>query len=485
MISKLELGAHGDLPRAAPSEAGVNADEIVAFLADVEAAGLELHGMMLHKDGAVIAEGWTWPYGKDRPRVLHSVAKSVTACAVGLALEEGRFTLQDKVISFFPDDLPEVVDEKLAAMSVEDLLTMRTGHASQVSGSVWRSIDTSWIREFFKIPLVHQPGTVYVYTSAASYMLSAILTRTTGQTMHAYLKPRFFEPLGIEGEQWEIGPDGVNPGGNGWTAKTEDLLKLGVLYEQGGMWAGKRVLPQAWVSAATQAHAGGKYGYHWFVRPDGVFNAVGVFVQMCIVFPAYGATLAITGAMERSAVVWPIVERHFPKAFVDVSGASAAADARLQVKLAAMQEPHKLSSVASTLPRRISGVTYDVAANPTGVSQLRFEFSDAQCVFTLTDHDGAHTIAAGIDAWIESETDMPGRDLHHGYSMSRARVVAGAHWLDETTLEMSWIFAETAFRDTVICQFEGERVIFKRSVNVNGGALKQDDLFGLAAAKRD
>ena len=162
MISKLELGAHGDLPRAAPSEAGVNADKIVAFLADVEAAGLELHGMMLHKDGAVIAEGWTWPYGKDRPRVLHSVAKSVTACAIGLALEEGRFTLQDKVISFFPDDLPEVVDEKLAAMSVEDLLTMRTGHASQVSGSVWRSIDTSWIREFFKIPVVHQPGTAYV-----------------------------------------------------------------------------------------------------------------------------------------------------------------------------------------------------------------------------------------------------------------------------------------------------------------------------------
>jgi len=139
------------------------------------------------------------------------------------------------------------VDEKLAAMTVEDLLTMRTGHAGETSGAIWRGINASWIEEFFKIPVVHPPGAVYVYTSAASYMLSAIITRTTGETLHDYLKSRLLQPLGITGEHWDIGPDGINPGGNGLTCKTADILKFGVLHAQKGLWNGQRLLPESWV----------------------------------------------------------------------------------------------------------------------------------------------------------------------------------------------------------------------------------------------
>ena len=179
---------------------GVDADAVIAFLDAVEAAELDLHSLMIHRNGKVVVEAWRWPYRADRPRNLHSVAKSFTACAIGLALEEKRFGLDDKVVSFFPDALPAVMSDRLAALTLEDLLTMRVGHAGETSGAQWRVLGTSWIEAFFRIPIVEQPGGSFLYTSAARYMLSAVLSRVTGQTLHDYLKPRLLEPLGITGE---------------------------------------------------------------------------------------------------------------------------------------------------------------------------------------------------------------------------------------------------------------------------------------------
>src|SRR3546814_5824383 len=110
-------------------------------------------------------------------------------------------------------------------MTVDELLTMRSGHASEVSGSIWLGIATSWVREFFRLPVVYEPGIRHVYSSAPSYMLSAIVTWITGETIAAYLTPRLFEPLGMGEVQWDIGPDGVNPGGNGISIRTADALK--------------------------------------------------------------------------------------------------------------------------------------------------------------------------------------------------------------------------------------------------------------------
>src|SRR5690606_37657949 len=120
-------------------------------------------------------------------------------------------------------------------------------------------------------------------------------------------KPRLFEPLGIHDEHWDVGPDGINPGGNGLTARTADLLKLGVLHAQGGIWEGKRILPEHWVRESTRAQGGpgSIYGYHWQIRPAGAYSAIGVFVQLSTVFPEHGVTLAVTGAMDKSAVFFP------------------------------------------------------------------------------------------------------------------------------------------------------------------------------------
>jgi CubicO group peptidase (beta-lactamase class C family) len=469
------------LERAQPREVDVNAAAVEAFLDDAAATGIEIHGLMLHRGGRVVAEGWWWPYRADRPRIMHSVTKSVMASAIGLALDEGRFKLRDKVVSFFPEHLPAVVDDNLAAMTIEDLLTMRAGHAAETSGAIWRGISTSWTAEFFKIPVVHRPGTTYMYTSAASYMLSAILSRVTGQTLHDYLKPRFFAPLGITGEHWDIGPDNINPGGNGLTMKTADLLKLGVVHAQRGLWQGRRILSEAWIDRATRSHGKDNYGYQWATAADGAYLAIGIFMQFVMVFPQYQATLAVIGAQqEGSNAFLPLVQRHFPGAFEEGLPAdeAALADERLRARLVAVARPPAIVSYRSTKPAQISGKTYHVEPNTVAVTAVRFDFDEAGCDFHLTAAGTDYRVACGLD-WIESRTDVPGRELHHGYSLRSTPVVAGARWLDESTLEMTWIFAQTAFRDTVVCRFDLDRVTIERSVNVNSSALSWPTLTGV------
>jgi hypothetical protein len=460
---------------------GVNSAVVEAFLDDAATAGLEIHGLMLHRAGRVAVEGWWWPYRADRPRIMHSVTKSVMASAIGLALEEGRFKLRDKVISFFPESLPAVVDDKLASMTVENLLTMRAGHAAETSGSIWRGIHTSWTAEFFKIPVVYQPGTTFMYTSAASYMLSAILTKVTGETLHDYLKPRFFEPLGIVDERWDLGPDNINPGGNGLTMRTADLLKLGVLHAQGGLWEGRRVLSSEWIAAATRSHGPDNYGYQWVSAADDAFLAIGLFMQFVMVFPRQQATLAVIGALQEGSQFYlPVVKRYFPRAFAEQLPAAEAAkaDAHLRDRLTAVGNAPQIVSHPSQTAAQISGRSFRIEPNALGVTAVRFVFERDRCVFHLADASGEHSVICGLAGWIESDTDIPGADLHHGYALDSAVVVASARWLDENTLQMIWIFADTAFRDTVDCRFESGRVTVSRSVNVNSGALSWPRLSG-------
>ncbi len=465
------------LSRARPSDAGVDAAAIRAFVEDATAAGLELHTLMLHHRGRLVVDASWWPYRSDRPRVMHSVAKSVTACAIGLAIAEGRFGLRDRVVDFFPDEAPNPPDAKLAALTVDHLLTMRTGHAQETSGALWRNIPGSWVTEFFKIPIVHDPGTVHVYTSAASYMLAAILARTTGQTLHDYLKPRLFQPLGIEGEVWDIGPDGINPGGNGLTCKPVDILKLGILHAQDGVWNGRRILPQGWVAEATRSHGDG-YGYHWVTRPDGSYAALGVFVQMALVFPEQGSTLVVTGAIDGSDKLLPHIDRHLPCALA--GGGSPAADQSLADRLSHLCAPRALVSVPSDLPAALNGTVFVLEPNDKGVAELRFVFADGQCRFSLTDGEGTHHLVAGLDHWEEGVTGMPGQELHHGYRLGDAAVIAGARWVAANTLELEWIFRDTAFRDTVTCQFGDATITMDRRVNINSGPLSWPQLRGRA-----
>ena len=167
--------------------------------------------------------------------MLFSLSKSFTSTAVGMAVAEGRLSVDDPVLSFFPDEAPRKPGENLAAMRVRHLLAMSTGHDQDTTEHLYRRRDGNWARAFLARPVAHAPGTHFLYNTGATYMLSAIVQKVTGQTLLEYLRPRLFEPLGIEGATWETCPRGVNTGGFGLSVKTEDIARFGQLYLQRGV----------------------------------------------------------------------------------------------------------------------------------------------------------------------------------------------------------------------------------------------------------
>lgn len=251
MPSCAEKAADKSLPRG---EASAELNEAFDnYLAAVEESGLDVHSIMILQHGKVLKEHWRSAGHPDSLHILNSVSKTFTATAVGFAVSEGLLSVEDTVISFFLDEIPEEVSENLAKMQVKHLLTMTGGHDTDPTGGVLRGgepID-NWAKYFLAYPVEHEPGSYFVYNSVGTYMLSAIVTKVTGEKVLDYLTPRLFEPLGIEGATWSESPQGINAGGWGLYLKTEDLAKMGQFLLQKGVWNGKQLLPAEWVEEAT------------------------------------------------------------------------------------------------------------------------------------------------------------------------------------------------------------------------------------------
>jgi CubicO group peptidase (beta-lactamase class C family) len=236
-----------DLPRSTPEAQGVSSPGVLAFVEAADRTLDSLHSFMLVRHGHVVAEGWWAPYAAESPHSLFSLSKSFTSTAVGLAVAEGKLSLDDEVLKLFPDDAPASPSPRLRAMRVRDLLRMATGHRTEPP----RKAGEPWARTFLAHPVPFKPGTHFLYNTSATYMLSAAVQKATGRTVRDYLKPRLFDPLGIREPTWEASPQGVTVGGYGLSVRTEAIAKFGQLYLRKGKWRGKQLVPRAWVEEAT------------------------------------------------------------------------------------------------------------------------------------------------------------------------------------------------------------------------------------------
>ena len=290
------------LPRSSPEEQGISSDAIREFALAADQQLKTLHSFMLVRHGHVVAECWWKPQAAETPHVMHSLSKSFTSTAIGLAIEEGKLSLDDEVLKFFPEDAPAEPSKNLKAMRVRDLMMMSTGH--QVEVKLREVKDTPWTKAFLAHPVPFKPGTHFMYNTAATYMQSAIVQKVTGKTVLEYLRPRLFEPLGITDPKWEKSPQGINFGGFGLFIRTEDIAKFGQLYLQGGKWEGKQLIPASWVAQATarQTSNGSNpasdwdqgYGFQFWRCRHNAFRGDGANGQYCVVMPEQDAVIAIT-----------------------------------------------------------------------------------------------------------------------------------------------------------------------------------------------
>jgi len=302
------------LPRSTPEAQGVSSNAIQNFIETADREVNSMHSFMLVRHGHVVAEAWWAPESAERPHVLWSLSKSFTSTAVGLAVADGKLSVDDRVLKFFPDDAPAEPSANLKAMRVRELLTMNAGHQDELN---WRAAE-HWVKAFLSHPVPHKPGSHFRYNTPATYMLSAIVQQVTGETVLDYLTPRLFEPLGIEKPTWETSPQNISIGGYGLYLRTEDIAKFGQLYLQRGQWNGKQLIPETWIEAATSKQVSNGsdptkdwdqgYGFQFWRSRHNAYRGDGKDGQFCIVLPDQDAVIAITantGDMQAELnVVW-------------------------------------------------------------------------------------------------------------------------------------------------------------------------------------
>ena len=462
----MAMAASNPLPRSTPAAQGVAAAGIAALIDGLAARDLQVHSCMVLRHGLVIAEGWWQPYAADTPHMLFSLSKSFTSTAVGLAVHEGRLSVDDPVTSFFPDDLPATVGPNLAAMRVRHLLTMGTGHHTDTTERVRAAGLPNWARGFLSLAVEHAPGSTFVYNSGASYLLSAIVQRVTGLTLLDYLTPRLFQPLGIEGATWESSPQGINAGGWGLSLKTEDIARFGQLYLQQGRWHGQQVVPEAWVAAATSLQinngSGGAsdwaqgYGYQFWRCRHGAYRGDGAHGQYCIVMPQQDAVIAMTGGTSDLQGVLNCVWDHLLPA---MGGGDATQDAALWERLTGLSVAPGQRHPAPGTGAPAAGRLYRLEPNAANLESLTLDLAGDVCRAVVVGAGGARSIECGFDTWRMGEMERTA-------GQGRVPCAGLAAWEGDGSLRLDWYFVRTPFGRTMRIRAAGGGVEVQYRTNV-------------------
>jgi CubicO group peptidase (beta-lactamase class C family) len=474
-------GSHSasSLPRSTPEAQGVSSAAIREF---VEAADREVNAMnsfMLVRHGHVVAEGWWTPYAAEVPHTLYSLSKSFTSTAVGLAVAEGKLSIDDEVLKFFAEDAPSEPTNNLKAMRVHDLLRMSTGHQTEPRLSDTNAIP--WTKLFLAHPVPNKPGTHFLYNTAGTYMQSAIVQKVTGQTVLDYLRPRLFEPLGIENPTWGASPQGISLGGYGLSICTEHIAKFGQLYLQKGKWQGKQLVPAAWVEAATarQTSNGSNpksdwdqgYGYQFWRCRHGAYRGDGAFGQFCLVMPEQDAVVAITsGTRDMQAVLNLIWDKLLPAFQESQLPENKEEQKRLKETLAKLTlrgpEGAPMSPVLATL----SGKQFHFPANNQKLEAVTFEPTYGQPTTLTLRLDGVERrVVCGYKSWEKGR-------LAYG-SLSEQPMAASGAWTSDT-FTARLCFYETPTILTVSLRPSGDELLCDAEFNVAFGPTKLPQQIG-------
>ncbi|MWC27957.1 serine hydrolase domain-containing protein [Paenibacillus sp. MMS18-CY102] len=455
------------LPRTTPESVGLPNESVHAFLDELEQKALAIHSFMIIRDGKVAAEGWWEPFGADIPHFIFSITKSFTSTAVGLAVQEGLLTVEDKVASYFPEEMPEQPSERLLAMRVRDLLAMASGHSGDPTEAAIQE-GRDWIRAFLHAPLDYAPGEHFTYSSGATHMLGLIVEKASGERLEQYLAPRIFEPLGIQVDYWMTLPEGNVAGGWGLCLRLEDVAKLGLLYLQRGIWEGERLLDENWIeaSAALQVPNGTEensdwstgYGYQLWRCRFGAYRFAGLFTQKCVIIPQCNTIVALNCAEWREQdvlnAIWnhllPVLSNPDHPLLQQQENVSRALQARLSgLKLG---EPHNLSHQS---PAGIEwhGRTFQLSANSARWESIALHEQQGKLIVTVEQEGSRLQHEYGLGEW-----------AHQGDGMAHLAGLAG--WTDEGVLSLLQYEVQTPFNRQVMIKFTGAQIELRMKRNL-------------------
>ena len=506
----LTNGSQNPLLRSTPEEQGVPSGHLERFFKALDACpDISPHSVLVLRHGRLIGQAHWKPYSGAYAQMTYSLSKSVTAMAVGMAVEDKLFSLDDRICDLFSDRMPPFRNPRINSVTVRHLLDMTSGVRFNEFGSM---MERDWVRAYLQSDCAFEPGGEFAYNSMNSYILSALLRRKTGKGLVEYLTPRLFQPLGIENVFWEKCPMGVEKGGWGLYLRPEDMAKLGQLYLQKGAWTvdGKkrRLVPERWVEESVKIRVRTKmgehetgYGYHlWSFPIEGAYQFNGVFGQYVIVIPGLDVVIAMTSGSHglfidtsaaiireyfgdgatffdnplpadasalhalvrtvNSLAVFPeTVPQKPPRNFLQRiwRGLFGGDDAEKLPELAAALDKKAYlleNSFGTLMPFILQGVRNNFCA---GISRVAFSFEPGVCTVVFTQGKDVCTVKAGLDG-------VPRRG---GVSMNgELYAVGGSARLttdedDHTVLKLFISFIETPHTRIIKFIFDGDSVLVR------------------------
>jgi len=494
LLIQASVFAQSSLPRSTPEAEGVSSAGIIKYLDAIAASKHEMHSFILVRHGKVVAEGWWNPYRADLRHTMYSCSKSFTATAVGFAVNEGKIKLDDKVTSFFPEKLPDTVKPWLNELTIQDVLMMSDGMKPDPT-SVVAGLTNDWTKGFLNVPILEKPGTTFLYNSLGTYMLAAIVQKVTGQKVVDYLKPRLFEPLGINGMDWEETLQGINTGGWGLRIKTEDMAKFAQLFLQKGQWNGKTVLPPSWVEDATRVHIMQDpkapqskkdssdwlqgYCYQMWRCRHNAYRGDGAFGQYMLVMPDLDAVMAITSETADLQGELDLVWDHIlPAIKKDKLKEDKAGLTKLNARLKALALPLPKNNPTLATMQAIHAKTFVAAPNTAHIKGYVFQFDQGVCHFTLQTDTANYTIDLGGGEWKESQTTKPQQTLtsqgREDLAFLYPAKISGSYgWRDDKTLDVILRYIESPHSEHYVFTFEGDKLAADWMRSFDFGRLKQ------------
>ncbi len=503
------------LPRATPESQGISSAALEGLftMLDVDAQA-QPHGMLVVKNGCVVAEACWEPYQAELPHQLYSLSKSVTATAVGMLVDENGLDLDERLCAIFPERAPENPLHPAHKLTVRQLLDMSTGSAFNEVGS---ALGSDWVREFLTESTLFEPGTAFSYNSMNSYMLAAVVRKKTGQTLTDYLRPRLFEPLGIARAPWETCPKGTEKGGWGLSLTLESVAKIGMLYLNGGVWDGedgkKRLLSEEWVREATRPQIKTPkgeitygYGYQiWMTKRPGAFLFNGAFGQYMLAMPEHNAAVTLfsgTARLFAQGGVMDYIDAAFAGAQPEPLPENPEALSHLRAFLARLSckgrvpfyEAGVVSAPFSALVELIDGRVYTFERNigglfPANLQTICNNFTEGleHIVFRKTE-DGAlsvtfdekrnrNTLALRPDAYTTGAVT-----LREDTQRVAVRLQCSSENTGEWTLRLSVHFLETPFTKLIRLCIRDDSItaIFDESPSVQDASAMLLNLTGIS-----
>ncbi|NQU81961.1 MAG: serine hydrolase [Bacteroidetes bacterium] len=429
-----------------PEEQGMNSNrlnEMVDFYEKEHAKNenIAIDSVTIIRNGYVVADIYLNPlYPKDKGHIIHSCTKSIMSALIGIAIEKGYIESVDvPVIDILNDKNIENADERIRKLTVKDLLTMKTGLHSQDSylyryrGLFEAQKTNDWAENILNLPFEAEPGTRFDYSSLASFLLSAIITKATGTDTLSFAQEHLFNPLGIEDVKWEKSPKGIYIGWARMWLKPHDMAKIGMLYLQKRKWKGEQIIPADWIEASITAHSDPKkyryiydeagkvdrmlsggswihtniarpftdgYGYQWWLDKSGMYTALGIGGQYIMIVPQEKLIVVFTSKLRGENASFPA---RLLKKFIlpsIASNGSLPADKIAQKKLSLLSNAASLTLEPKSVPElpeiapKISGKTYPLNTNPWKYNNFKLTFDSekdyAEFSYTAKENDVVH-----------------------------------------------------------------------------------------------